>query len=309
MNKLAVLFILLTSGLSGEANAQCYTRLIQDLNCNGIEVWDENPVDLTDPQCRETVDEWGAPYPNADYYVQYFTFGCEYSTADMDVDGDGFGHGTITVYGTSGLASSTHNLTCDNCPDQPNSDQWDLDCDGVGDVCDNCPEVENPRQEQSDGDGVGDYCDNCVFVDNRNQSDRDGDGFGDACDNCPDVANDQADADGDGVGDACDSAPSSAGDGGETGATDDDGGATSGDDDASGDPGVGASGGGEAEDADGWSDDVAEMGDEESDDEKEGDPKVGLCSSATAGSPMGRLVLFNVIVFVALLFRRSDYRQ
>lgn len=104
----------------------------------------------------------------------------------------------------------------DNCPFESNSDQADMDGDGLGDVCD-------PETNDEDGDTVDNPNDNCPFVDNPDQADMDMDGLGDVCDpqdgtdvdddntangedNCPFVTNpDQADSDGDGVGDACES--------------------------------------------------------------------------------------------------------
>ena len=132
----------------------------------------------------------------------------------------------------------------DNCPSTTNSDQSDIDGDGIGDVCDddidgdgilndsdNCPETANEDQADMDGDGTGDVCDddkdgdtvlndddNCPETANEDQSDIDGDGLGDVCDddkdgdtilnaddNCPEIANnDQFDFDSDGIGDVCD---------------------------------------------------------------------------------------------------------
>ena len=132
----------------------------------------------------------------------------------------------------------------DNCPTTVNTDQADLDRDGLGDVCDddrdgdgvpnsrdNCPVLANPDQADLDGNGVGDLCsndrdgdgilntaDNCPNNPNADQADNDRDRQGDVCDNdddndrvldprdnCPLTPNaDQSDLDGDGRGDACD---------------------------------------------------------------------------------------------------------
>ncbi|MDJ0847821.1 MAG: thrombospondin type 3 repeat-containing protein [Myxococcota bacterium] len=88
----------------------------------------------------------------------------------------------------------------DNCPINPNTDQSDIDGDGLGDVCDECPNEAEPS-EDLDGDGVGFLCDNCpqgclvtqqqedASCANESQADNDGDGFGNPCDNCPEIFN------------------------------------------------------------------------------------------------------------------------
>jgi hypothetical protein len=115
-------FALLLAFATPTAEAQCYNRLTQDLNCNAVDAVDEVAVDLEDPLCAEKVDEFGNPYPNADYYVEYFAFGCEHLTVDMDVDGDGLSQGNITFIDTDGLPSTSISLACDNCPEIPNND-------------------------------------------------------------------------------------------------------------------------------------------------------------------------------------------
>ncbi len=71
---------------------------------------------------------------------------------------------------------------------------WDSDEDGVSDAVDNCASTANTEQTDVDGNGVGDLCE-----------DFDRDGVIAAKDNCPDTINaSQSDVDGDGIGDACD---------------------------------------------------------------------------------------------------------
>jgi len=199
----------------------CYTTMTQDLNCNGIDVSDEPLIDLTDPMCAGHVDDLGNPYESADYYHDYYIYGCQYFVLDfgVDQDHDGFGYGVISIAGDYGFPDRMAQLVCDNCgqKDQWNPLQEDYDCDAVGDICDNCIYVFNPYQTDADGDGHGcemaGCCDNCPFDSNPDQSDVDKDYVGDACDNCPEESNprqedgeldEDGEVEGDGIGDQCD---------------------------------------------------------------------------------------------------------
>ncbi len=208
----------------------------QDFNCNGTDVADEPPIDVTLPGCDDR-DPWtGEPVDNNDYYYDYGTFGCDFFVAGDDIDLNGGmtpSTGDLLIGNNPLLPSSicasppcalgiidvngagTQTLSCDNCALEYNPEQADRDCDAAGDLCDNCPGDANPDQANLDGDCHGDACDNCVLVPNADQSDIDRDDLGDVCDSCILAFNpDQADTDScaplgfpDGWGDACDNCP------------------------------------------------------------------------------------------------------
>ena len=223
---------------AGNRTTSCFNSVIvADRNCNGVNDEDEPLIDITDPEC-ENED----PALTHGYFYDYRQFGCEHPVSGNDQDGDLLGDTPVLIFPSDdAIFPSSRGPVCDNCPQDFNPDQYDIECDGIGDRCDSCPTIEddgadqdgdeisdacdncpedfNPDQVDSDYDAVGDTCDNCPDVYNPGQEDGGlggieaaltgfPDGVGDICDNCPNVFNpDQIDTDGDGFGDACDNCP------------------------------------------------------------------------------------------------------
>jgi hypothetical protein len=146
---------------------------------------------------------------------------CDPAANDSDTDNDTLPDG-LDPYPASadGDVDGVQDNT-DNCWTVWNSDQFDPDSDGLGDVCD--PTPGTPGDSDSDNDGPLDGADNCPLDSNAGQEDADLDDVGDPCDpwdsdtdgdyddrtdagdNCIAVYNPyQRDIDSDGDGDACD---------------------------------------------------------------------------------------------------------
>jgi len=206
-----------------DAGVECFlfenTDMLQDLNCNGIDITEEVIVDVSSTECQNNAPDpnTGLPFDNADYYWNYSSFECEWFGPDYDVDGDGFSAGTIQVF-EAGDPNPVlvHNLQCDNCPERFNPNQYNTDWisavalaedsayddgdinagalavggDTIGDACDPSPYAHTSLgKADTDYDGIADMVDNCVIVPNTDQYDDDQDGNGNACDNCLDVRN------------------------------------------------------------------------------------------------------------------------
>jgi len=137
-------------------------------------------------------DVFTAQNPSPDGgYVRLYYHNFETRDPGDDDDGDGVGR------------------AFDNCPSDSNTDQSDIDGDGIGDICD----------DDIDGDGLINTADNCPLINSSDITDTDGDLDGDLCD--MDDDNDavadvddafplnplyNADTDGDGIADAWETA-------------------------------------------------------------------------------------------------------
>ena len=171
---------------------------------DGDGVADEIDCDLLDASIAFSVGD-ACDDGNSNTAMDVITMSCMCIGTLIDTDGDGVTDAD------------------DNCPSVSNSDQADLDGDGMGDVCDAdddgddvADEVDCDPLNGSIAFSVGDVCDdgnpntamdtitmNCMCI--GTLIDIDDDGITDAEDNCPSIPNtDQADFDGDGMGDVCD---------------------------------------------------------------------------------------------------------
>ena len=166
----------------------------------------------TDPTADTDTDGDGAPdvaYTDATRTV------IDAARSDADDDNDGWLDSEddfptdATRFLNPALDRDTDTVlnATDNCPLTANTDQADLNTNGLGDVCD----------DDADGDGVPDGTDNCPLNANPSQTDTGGSPAGDACD--PDIdgdgtpnatdafpldATEQIDTDNDGIGDVAD---------------------------------------------------------------------------------------------------------
>ncbi|MBN4076577.1 thrombospondin type 3 repeat-containing protein, partial [Gemmatimonas aurantiaca] len=121
---------------------------------------------------------------------------CEGYDDLTDTDSDGIPDGCDVCPGYDDHIDSDSDGIPDGCDIcEGYDDLMDTDSDGIPDDCDNCVTIANTDQSDLDSNGIGDLC----------EFDFDGDGIADTVDNCPNNFNpDQLDSDFDGYGDLCD---------------------------------------------------------------------------------------------------------
>ena len=115
---------------------------------------------------------------------------CPGTAVGVSVDSTGC---SCTQAGPSDLDGDTIIDGCDNCPAMPNTDQADVDTDGVGDVCDVCVGFDDRLLGRPCDGNDADVCVGGVFEcssgtlacdDDPEPDDADGDGILDCNDNC-----------------------------------------------------------------------------------------------------------------------------
>jgi len=154
---------------------------------------------------------------------------------DLDIDNDGILN-PLCIFDDNGKldptlilkGSTTLGEPVDNCIFVENTDQADLNTNGIGNLCEptlaNCTCLDNPNKNDTDNDGIPDVCDddidndsilnpicifddnglldknkildnsdNCIFIPNADQKDGDLNAIGNACeeiDLCPSIPED-----------------------------------------------------------------------------------------------------------------------